>query len=318
MVTIKLQRIWRINNRIMLIVRYSVGYLCPARVTAECSCIFSRLLWYPLLFDSPVVILLKGMRSSTSERLQGFALGAVSAVVVIALANFVSGLIFRKEKSKLIIAEDECMSLFYDNLPREKKGSGFAELNTTSEDTVARLKTVHPEYAKIPEKQYKLIVESVPIVCIDVICRRQDGGILLFYRRDKPAANIWWWPGGRIYRGETFYDAAVRKIRDETGCKSAQITPKGVVGVWNTFFPDSHWDAERKPGREGTQTINVVVMCDIEWDTTALLNAVSSNSAAEWAVEAHRWITVDEALAIGKYDKYISGNIKLAQSMKLL
>jgi hypothetical protein len=93
----------------MLIVPYCVGYLCPARVTAECSCIFSRLLWYPLLIDSPVVILLKGMRSSTSERLQGFALGAVSAVVVIALANFVSGLIFRKEKSKLIIAEDECM-----------------------------------------------------------------------------------------------------------------------------------------------------------------------------------------------------------------
>jgi ADP-ribose pyrophosphatase YjhB (NUDIX family) len=41
---------------------------------------------------------------------------------------------------------------------------------------------------------------------------------------------VWWLPGGRIFKGETFYDTAVRKIRDETGNKNAIVTPLGVIG----------------------------------------------------------------------------------------
>lgn len=235
-----------------------------------------------------------------------------------AIGNFVFSWISSAPSGTGVVADDDCMSLFYDELPPEKKGGGFSELNTTRPGTIARLKVIHPEYSKLPFSLYKQIVESIPIVCVDVICRRQDGMLLLFYRRDKPAANIWWWPGGRMFRGETFFDAAIRKIRDETGCKTAQVTPQGVVTTWNTFFPDSHWDAERQPGREGTQTVNVVVVCDIVWDTTALLHAVSSSSAEDWAVEAHRWVTPEEALEVGKYDKYVSSNVKLAMQMGLL
>lgn len=255
----------------------------------------------------------------SSERVQAFALGAVSAFALTAVGYYVASFWTRKQvSSPATLAEDDCHSLFYDVLPDDKKGEGFPELGTTSTATLDRLRTVHPEYARLPFHLYKQIVENIPIVCVDVMCRRQDGSLLLFYRRDKPAANIWWWPGGRMFRGETFYDCAVRKLRDETGCKTAEVTPKGVVTVWNTFFPDSHWDAERPAGREGTQTVNVVVICDIVWDTNALLNAVSSTSATEWAVQAHRWVSVQDAITPGKYDKYVSGNVKLAQAMGFL
>jgi len=40
---------------------------------------------------------------------------------------------------------------------------------------------------------YKQAVEHLPIVCVDVICQRNDGRVLLFYRRDKPVAHLWWW-----------------------------------------------------------------------------------------------------------------------------
>jgi len=40
---------------------------------------------------------------------------------------------------------------------------------------------------------YKQAVENLPIVCVDVICKRSDGKMLLFYRRDKPVAHLWWW-----------------------------------------------------------------------------------------------------------------------------
>lgn len=56
------------------------------------------------------------------------------------------------------------------------------------------------------------------------------------------------WPGGRMFRGETFFQAAVRKISDETGSDARCHRPVSVVQVWNTFFPDSSWDNERLPG----------------------------------------------------------------------
>lgn len=128
-----------------------------------------------------------------------------------------------------------------------------------------------------------------------------------------------------MFRGETFFDAAIRKVRDETGQKDAVVKPRGVVNVWNTFFPDSHWDAERAKGREGTQTVNIVVVCDIVWqgdltgDTTSVgSGAQQAGGNSEWAVEAHRWVTPEEAIKRGKYDKYVSGNVVLAHSLQLL
>lgn len=64
-----------------------------------------------------------------------------------------------------------------------------------------------------------------------------------------------------MFRGETFAATAVRKIRDETGNPSLEVEAKGIVNVWNTFFPDSSWDESRAPGREGTQTVNICVFC---------------------------------------------------------
>ena len=67
-----------------------------------------------------------------------------------------------------------------------------------------------------------------------------------------------------MFKGETFCQAGLRKIRDETGIDSQnnKLQIKSLIHVWNTFFPDSNWDANRKPGCEGTQTVNAVVFCE--------------------------------------------------------
>lgn len=276
------------------------------------------------------------------DRVQGFVLGAVSASIV--GFSIYLYLEFSRNARLAVHADDEAHSMFYEITPPGGKGRGFPFLGTTKAETIARLKTVHTEYSRLPFEMYKSVVENLPICCVDVICRRQDGKLLLFYRRDKPANNIWWWPGGRMFKGETFYDSAVRKIKDETGRKDAHVKPVGIVTAWNTFFPDSHWDAERKPGREGTQTVNIVVVCDIIWDESydhiELADSASNrkqandaqlapaakealpltrmNSADDWAVDAHKWISAHDALVPGMYDKYITTNVNLAIQMGLL
>jgi hypothetical protein len=55
---------------------------------------------------------------------------------------------------------------------------------------VDRMKVVHNDYRRLPKDFYELAVEALPLVCVDIVCRRKsDGKILLFYRRDPPVAS---------------------------------------------------------------------------------------------------------------------------------
>lgn len=95
-------------------------------------------------------------------------------------------------------ADDDCQSLYYDtNILSD--GRGIPNTGTLDAGQISALRSVRDEYKKLPFELYKTIVECMPIVCVDVVCQRKlDGKLLLFYRRDKPASHIWWWPGSAI------------------------------------------------------------------------------------------------------------------------
>ena len=111
--------------------------------------------------------------------------------------------------------------------------------------------------------------------------------------------------------------------------------PVGVVGVWNTFFPDSSWDEGRMEGREGTQTMNVVVLVDVQ-DKEVQKEGMQSGcmgmgmgmdmdmgvgvgvGSVEWAVSASKWVSARECLEPGRYDKYVSLNVQKALQRGLL
>lgn len=219
------------------------------------------------------------------------------------------------DKKHFLVCDDQSNSLFYgENIANG--GRGFPYAGNLVDVPIKQLTTVHPEYKRLPIDLYKAAVENLPIVCVDVICRRnKDQKILLFYRKDKPAASIWWWPGGRLLKGETFFAAAVRKIREETGNPTADVVPIGIINVWNTFFPDSNWDEGRLPGREGTQTVNITVFCELRGDDELL---VKQGDKSDWAVESVNWISHKDALVIGSYDKYVRLNVEQAIQLGFL
>lgn len=88
--------------------------------------------------------------------------------------------------------------------------------------------------AFIDETLYRQLVELVPIPCVDIAIIA-DGAVLLVQRGDAPARGEWWLPGGRVHKGETMRQTAMRKAREEVGI-DCHVGP--IVHTAETLFPD--------------------------------------------------------------------------------
>lgn len=73
----------------------------------------------------------------------------------------------------------------------------------------------------------------MPIVCVDLIIAI-DSGFLVVKRKNHPAKNQWWLPGGRVNRNESVHEAAVRKARQELGLEARVLRQ---AGVYDLRFP---------------------------------------------------------------------------------
>lgn len=114
----------------------------------------------------------------------------------------------------------------------------------------------------ISSELYGSIVEHMPICCVDIfIYNPLTKHYLLVLRKQRPAVNCYFIPGGRLQKGESFFQCAARKCREELGI---QVTPHTLLGVYSTVFPDSEWSCP-------THTINCAVLaitqdCAIQLD----------------------------------------------------
>lgn len=74
-----------------------------------------------------------------------------------------------------------------------------------------------------PEDVFLQTVKYFPTVSINLIIKNPDGETLYLRRANQPAKGQWWLPGGRLYNGETFTDAAVRIAEEEADLKGAAL-----------------------------------------------------------------------------------------------
>ncbi len=68
----------------------------------------------------------------------------------------------------------------------------------------------------IPHEDYRKIVDTMPILCMDCIVVH-EGKYLLVKRKNKPLKGEYWLPGGRVFKNETLEQAAIRKMKEEIG-----------------------------------------------------------------------------------------------------
>lgn len=109
--------------------------------------------------------------------------------------------------------------------------------------------------ALCPKSDYAQAVNYLPICCVDIfVFTQKTHQYFMVLRKQKPAQGEWWYPGGRLFKGESFFECAVRKCRDEVGL---QVKPLAELGVYSTVFPDSEWNCQ-------AHTVNIAVLAFLE------------------------------------------------------
>lgn len=92
---------------------------------------------------------------------------------------------------------------------------------------------------EVPSSIYAEIVKSMTISCVDAfVYDFEKRAYLMIQRITAPAKGKWWMPGGRIFKGESFYESAVRKTKKESGL---DICPIAQLGTYSTYFSESAW-----------------------------------------------------------------------------
>jgi len=82
-------------------------------------------------------------------------------------------------------------------------------------------------------------IQSLPLVSIDLLVKDTASGCYLFgWRRNRPAAEHWFVPGGRILKNESLGAAFSRLCELELGLSRALSEAK-ALGVFEHFYSDS-------------------------------------------------------------------------------
>lgn len=90
-------------------------------------------------------------------------------------------------------------------------------------------------------KTFNTVIKNTPLVSID-LCLVCDGQILLGKRSNEPLKRIWFTPGGRIHKNETWQGALLRIAKVELGISDIAVERFELMGVWDHFYSNSVLD----------------------------------------------------------------------------
>jgi len=99
----------------------------------------------------------------------------------------------------------------------------------------------------VPDDIFAQFLDRMPQVCVELILETEDG-VLLCKRETKP--RVWFWPGSRLYKGETLDSASERVAREELGI---EVTVQERLGVHEHF-----WEAHETSEHVSRHTVNMV------------------------------------------------------------
>jgi colanic acid biosynthesis protein WcaH len=125
---------------------------------------------------------------------------------------------------------------------------------------------------------FSTVVAHAPLVSIDLIVEDANRRILLGRRRNEPAKDYWFVPGGRIRKHETLDAAFLRLTREELGMPLRRHEA-GVQGIYEHFY-DSDFS-----GAPERSTHYIVLAYRLRLDHHAMALPPQQHSEYQWIDE---------------------------------
>lgn len=92
-------------------------------------------------------------------------------------------------------------------------------------------------------KEIKTCVRCTPLVSIDLVVMDAEGKVLLGKRKNRPAQNLWFVPGGRILKNEPLREALSRISQNEIGIKIDHNEVR-LAGAYDHMYEDNFFGEE--------------------------------------------------------------------------
>lgn len=90
----------------------------------------------------------------------------------------------------------------------------------------------------LDKETFLTVIESTPLVSIDLIVKNKQGQALLGQRLNRPAKDFWFVPGGRILKNESLANAFKRLTIEELG-QAFLIEQAELLGPFDHFYKDN-------------------------------------------------------------------------------
>lgn len=93
-------------------------------------------------------------------------------------------------------------------------------------------------------EEYSHAVSALPLVSVDLVVVNPARQVLMGFRRNAPAQQWWFTPGGSVRKHEPFLQAIERVGRWELGLSAINLQGARCMGIWDHFYEDSAFSAE--------------------------------------------------------------------------
>src|SRR3982750_297191 len=81
----------------------------------------------------------------------------------------------------------------------------------------------------IPTDVYRMILENVPLVCVDLVIVKANK-VFLIKRKNKPSEGVYWLQGGRMQKNEGIEQCGIRKTAAELNVPEDKIKITKFLG----------------------------------------------------------------------------------------
>lgn len=128
----------------------------------------------------------------------------------------------------------------------------------------------------LPDDLYTSMLDLLMIVCVDIVVMLPDGRILIGKRSREPAKR-WWIIGGRMWRGESFEEAAARNILRELGISITNLNRFKML-VTNSY----QWDTRAQKGKGGCHVVAITMVLKITQKEAGRIKPNDEYASTKW------------------------------------